>query len=138
MLVSVRPAVDRGATRVSMVVLGRTAEDIDEFIEKLEATGAFEKILATQKDRTDDGLNRAVLDAVYAPDQAEAKPADDAKPGERRKPANNRPPIRRSRRTGRSRAIRPSREPSPVRRRRRPDRAGARGIVQAKLAEAES
>ena len=42
MLVSVRPSIDRGATRVSMVVLGRTPEDIDEFIEKLEATGAFE------------------------------------------------------------------------------------------------
>ena len=43
MLVSVRPSIDRGATRVSMVVLGRTPEDIDEFIEKLEATGAFER-----------------------------------------------------------------------------------------------
>jgi hypothetical protein len=67
MLVSVRPAVERGATRVSMVVLGRTAEVIDEFIEKLEATGAFEGILARQTDRTQEGLNRAILEAVYVP-----------------------------------------------------------------------
>jgi hypothetical protein len=67
MLLSVRPAVDRGATRVSMVVLGRTAEGIDEFIEKLEATGAFEGVLARETDRTGEGLNRAVLEAVYRP-----------------------------------------------------------------------
>ena len=86
MLVSVRPSIDRGATRVSMVVLGRTPEDIDEFIEKLEATGAFEKILPRQMDKTDEGLNRAVLDSVYTPEQAEAKPAENAKPGGQRKP----------------------------------------------------
>ena len=81
MLASVRPAVETGSTRVSMTVLGRTAEDIDEFIEKLEATGAFEHILARQSDRTDDGLNRAVLDAVYTPAHEEAKPDQEGKPG---------------------------------------------------------
>ena len=81
MLVSVRPAVNSGATRVSMTVLGRTAEDIDEFIEKLEATGAFERILARQSDRTEDGLNRAVLDAEYTPGHVDAKPEEEAKPG---------------------------------------------------------
>jgi len=72
MIVSVRPAVDRGATRISLTVIGRTAEDIDEFIEKLEATGDFDSILAKQSDRTDDGLNRAVLDAEYVPARSEA------------------------------------------------------------------
>jgi Tfp pilus assembly protein PilN len=75
MLVSVRPAVERGATRVSMVVLGRSAEAIDEFIEELEGTGAFEGVLARETDRTDEGLNRAVLEAVYTPG-----PADPAAP----------------------------------------------------------
>jgi hypothetical protein len=86
MLVSVRPTVDRGATRVSMVVLGRTPEDIDEFIEKLEATGAFDKILARQTDKTDDGLNRAVLESVYTPGQEEPKPEDQPATGEPPKP----------------------------------------------------
>ena len=67
MIVSVRPVVDRGATRITLTVVGRSAEDIDEFIEKLEGTGDFDSILAKQSDRTDDGLNRAVLEAEYAP-----------------------------------------------------------------------
>jgi hypothetical protein len=93
MLVSVRPAVDTSATRVSMTVLGRTAEDIDEFIEKLEATGAFEHILARQSDRTDDGLNRAVLDAEYTPEHEDTTPADTAKPGAPGKPGEAVPPA---------------------------------------------
>jgi hypothetical protein len=82
MLVSVRPTVDNANTRISMTVLGRTAEDIDEFIEKLEATGDFDSILARQTDRTEDGLERAVLDAVYNPtrDAGENSPAAGAEP----------------------------------------------------------
>ena len=33
-----------------MTVLGRRTEDIDEFIEKLEATGAFEDVVPAQQD----------------------------------------------------------------------------------------
>jgi len=65
MLTSVRPAVKEGATRVTMTVLGRRAEDVDEFIEKLEATGAFEDVLAAQNDRTEEGLYRVVLESTY-------------------------------------------------------------------------
>jgi hypothetical protein len=65
MLTSVRPAVKEGTTHVTMTVLGRRAVDIDEFIEKLEATGAFENVVPTQQDRTDDGLYRVVLQSVY-------------------------------------------------------------------------
>ena len=43
-----------------MIVLGRRAEDIDEFMEKLEATGAFQDDRSpTQEDTTDEGLHRA-------------------------------------------------------------------------------
>jgi Tfp pilus assembly protein PilN len=69
MIVAVHPVVGRGATRITLTVVGRSAEEIDEFIEKLEGTGDFESILAKQTDRTDDGLNRAVLEAEYAPHQ---------------------------------------------------------------------
>jgi hypothetical protein len=65
MLTSVRPAVKDGTTQVTMTVLGRRAVDIDEFIEKLEATGAFEDVVPTQQDRTDEGLYRVVLESVY-------------------------------------------------------------------------
>jgi hypothetical protein len=104
MLVSVRPAVDRGATRVTMIVIGRTAEDIGEFMDKLEATGAFEGILARQTDKTDDGLHRAVLDAVYTPGQEEAKPGDAVKPADPAKPGGVSPPRVKPKPAERSRA----------------------------------
>jgi Tfp pilus assembly protein PilN len=71
MLTSVRPTVDGTEARVSMMVVGRMSEDIDEFMEKLEATGLFEDILPRQQDRTDDGLQRSLLDARYVPGAAE-------------------------------------------------------------------
>ncbi len=65
MLTSVRPSVKDGVTRVTMAVLGRGAEDVDEFAEKLEASGAFEDVILTQQDRTVEGLIRVVIESVY-------------------------------------------------------------------------
>ena len=65
MLSAVRPMVRDGVTRVSMTVIGRRAEDIDEFMEKLEATGTFEDVVPSQQDRTDDGLFRVVVESIY-------------------------------------------------------------------------
>lgn len=65
MLTSVRPSVKEGITLVTMTVLGRRAVDVDEFIEKLEATGAFEDVVPAQQDRTEDGLYRVVLESRY-------------------------------------------------------------------------
>ena len=65
MLAAVRPSFDEEGTHVSMTVLGRRMEDIDEFMEKLEATGAFEHVLPRQQDETDEGLQRLVVEAVY-------------------------------------------------------------------------
>jgi Tfp pilus assembly protein PilN len=45
MLASIRPTIDDGETRISMVVLARRSADADEFMEKLEATGKFESVL---------------------------------------------------------------------------------------------
>jgi Tfp pilus assembly protein PilN len=84
MLTSVRPAVEGGVTSVTMGVLGRRAEEIDEFIEKLEATGAFERVLPLQRDRTEDGLHRVTLEAVYtgATESGTVEPVGQAKPPE--------------------------------------------------------
>jgi hypothetical protein len=92
MLTSVRPSVKDGQTRVTMTVLGRRAEDVDEFIEKLEAIGAFEDVVPSQQDRTEEGLYRVVIESVYtgveeppAATEPAAKPAEktpaDKKPG---------------------------------------------------------
>ncbi|CAN5670610.1 hypothetical protein BH18ACI5_BH18ACI5_07220 [soil metagenome] len=96
MLTSVRPTVKEGVTRVAMVVLGRRAEDVDEFMEKLEATGAFEDVVPSQQDRTDAGLYRVVVDSLYTgvvddepPPPAAAPPA--TKPAEPAPPAIRKP-----------------------------------------------
>lgn len=80
MLSSVRPSIKDGATRVSMVVLGRRAEDIDEFIEKLESTGAFEDIVPSQTDYTDEGLRRVLVESNYTGDAPAAEQTPE-KPG---------------------------------------------------------
>lgn len=74
MLTSVRPAIKDGATHVDIGVLGRRAEDVDEFMEKLEGTGAFQDIVPATQDRTEDGLYRAAIQSVYS--TAEDQPAD--------------------------------------------------------------
>lgn len=76
MLSAVRPAVDEDGTRVEMAVLGRRAEDIDEFVEKLEATGAFEDVLPQQEDRTDEGLHRVMIHARYVSVPADGSGGD--------------------------------------------------------------
>ena len=65
MLSAVRPTVRDGVTRVTMTVLARRAEDIDEFMEKLEATGAFEEVVPALQDVTDARLFRASVESIY-------------------------------------------------------------------------
>jgi Tfp pilus assembly protein PilN len=67
MLTAVQPSFEQREPVVVMTVLGRRTEDIEEFIEKLEGTGAFGQVLPTQTDTTDEGLNRVVLRSRYTP-----------------------------------------------------------------------
>jgi hypothetical protein len=81
MLSAVQPTVSEEGTQVSMVVLGRRSEDIQEFIEKLEASGAFEGLLPSQTEALDTGLTRAVVEGVYVPvtDEPDAAPVEPKK-----------------------------------------------------------
>ena len=82
MLTAVTPAVREEQTHVTMAVLGRRAEDIDEFMEKLEATGAFEDIVPARQERTEDGLYRVLIESVYtgAADDAAGTAPESATP----------------------------------------------------------
>lgn len=82
MLTSVRPSFKDGVTSVSMVVLGRRPADVDEFVEKLEATGAFENVLTSNSELTDDGLQRATIHTEYVGRAAEPASAPAAAPAE--------------------------------------------------------
>lgn len=79
MLTSVRPAIVDGGTKITLVVLARRVPDIDEFIEKLEATGAFEHGYVRQQSPNDEGLIEAVAELMYVPQHAEP-PAEKAVP----------------------------------------------------------
>jgi hypothetical protein len=65
MLTSVRPSIKDGETHVTIGVLGRRAEDIDEFMEKLESTGAFREIVPATQDRTEERLYRVSIESIY-------------------------------------------------------------------------
>jgi Tfp pilus assembly protein PilN len=80
MLASIRPAIVEGQTKITLITLGRRRPDLDEFIEKLEATGAFEDVLPRQENPSDDGLMQATIVATYVPDAAAAVPTAPAPP----------------------------------------------------------
>lgn len=65
MLVSVRPEIEADEMAVSMGVLGRRVEEIETFIEQLEATRAFAELLPVQEEPTNEGLYRAMLRGRY-------------------------------------------------------------------------
>jgi len=75
MLASVRPTIDESETRITLIVLGRRTPDLDEFMEKLEATGAFENVLPRQRNLNDDGLTQVTIEALYVPEEPPPGPA---------------------------------------------------------------
>lgn len=64
---AVTPRIDnkKGALFVDIAVVGRRAEDINEFAEKLEARGAFADVTWRQEMVNPEGLRETVLNARY-------------------------------------------------------------------------
>jgi Tfp pilus assembly protein PilN len=89
MLTTVHPIVDEDGTKLAMTVLSRRTVDVDEFMEKLEATGAFEQVLQRQDQDVEGGLIRAIIDTNYVPEAVE--PADAAPDPKAAKPST--PPV---------------------------------------------
>ena len=73
MMTSVRPEIGEEEITVSMGVLGRRVEDIETFMGRLEATGAFAELLARQEEAIAEGMYRAALRGRYLP-SAEQRP----------------------------------------------------------------
>ncbi len=67
-ITSIRPRVERDGTMVvTVVVLARTVEAVDEFIEKLEQHGAFSVVLSREEFVNEQGLIQASLEGQYGP-----------------------------------------------------------------------
>ena len=71
-ITSVRPSLDRDRRiTLMMTVLARGVDDVDEFMERLEATGAFVNVLSREERVTDSGQLAAVLECEYLPPASE-------------------------------------------------------------------
>jgi cell division protein FtsB len=77
MVTAVQPSFDQENPVVLITVVGRNAEDVPEFIEKLEGSGGFSDVLPASTDLTDEGQHRVQLRAVYT-GTAAAAPAPSA------------------------------------------------------------
>jgi len=75
MLASVRPTIEDEGTQITLGVVARKSVDIDEFIEKLEATGAFDKGLAVQLVPNEEGLIQGSIEILYVPSSEPAPPS---------------------------------------------------------------
>lgn len=71
-LVSVAPQLDGDAIVVTMIVIARRSEDADEFMERLEASGAFQSMSPVSDLVGDDGEHRVTLRGLYLADAEEA------------------------------------------------------------------
>ena len=72
---SIRPSTDRdGNMTVTMLVLGRRAEDIEQFVEQLETTGAFRHLYSRTETTNPEGLLEATLEGWYLVETAVPAP----------------------------------------------------------------
>lgn len=75
-ITSVRPRVERdGSMMVSVVVLARSVEAVDAFIENLEKHKAFSSVLSREEFVNEQGLIQASLEGRYRPADAAASGA---------------------------------------------------------------
>jgi len=89
-IASVRPQVDKEHQIVLQIhVIARGVEDVNEFIENLEKTGTFAKLLSHEEHPNDKGEFEAQLETVYHPAHGTAAGGDatgGAVGGEREQP----------------------------------------------------
>jgi hypothetical protein len=68
---SVTPQLDQqGRMLVAVTVVSRRVEELDEFIEALEKTGAFREVLSRTEEAQEDGTLRSVIQGYYRPPTA--------------------------------------------------------------------
>jgi hypothetical protein len=70
MLMAVRPVVHDGQVSVTLGVVGQRVDAIDQFMTRLEETGAFRDVLSRDEQARDDGGYEATLVGVYVPEAA--------------------------------------------------------------------
>jgi Tfp pilus assembly protein PilN len=65
-ITAIRPAVHtQGSMRLTINVVARSVDDVDELIGNLEGTGSFSNLLTVQESFNDDGLLVATVEGTY-------------------------------------------------------------------------
>ncbi len=78
-LVEVQPQTDQGGRFVlSLTVVSRRIDDLDEFMRGLEATGAFSGVVSRSDEALEDGTIASTLQGYYALPARAAAPASEA------------------------------------------------------------
>ena len=67
-ITGVTPQIDNeGRLLVNVLVISKRVEDLSDFIEELEKTGAFSQVLQRQENAEDDGSRKTLLHGFYTP-----------------------------------------------------------------------
>jgi hypothetical protein len=64
-ITAVQPRLEKDLFIVGIAVEARRAEDLDAFIDALEATGAFRSMLATATQTNEEGLLQSIIEGQY-------------------------------------------------------------------------
>jgi hypothetical protein len=73
-LAMVSPRVERGTFKVAMTVVARDLDDIADFMDALQGTGAFYDVIPADQQLRDDGTYTASVLASYVPPGGAARP----------------------------------------------------------------
>jgi Tfp pilus assembly protein PilN len=75
-ITTVQPSLEQGVFKVSLAAEARRTEDMADFIDALEKTGAFHDVVPLREAITTQGLVATTIDTVYTPrPRAAAEPA---------------------------------------------------------------
>ncbi len=67
-ITAVRPRIERGRFGLTISVIARGVEDVNAFMNNLEATGRFERVGSALEERvTEQGQMQSTVEAVYKP-----------------------------------------------------------------------
>ena len=68
-ITSVRPVVDRDhKITLHLSIVAKSVNDVDQFMTRLDETGAFKNLYSTEERPNDDGQIESILEMVYVPE----------------------------------------------------------------------
>jgi Tfp pilus assembly protein PilN len=78
-ITAVQPTIDRDRNiHLVVSVVARTVDDVNQFMEKLDETNAFQDLRSSREATTDEGQIASTLEMTYHPNATAPAPASDA------------------------------------------------------------